>query len=176
MESNFYTSIKPLVTYLNIIGIVPYNFKNNKLHLSRFNVFYVMILLAIYATLLYFAIRMVHVELDATTATAHVLHIIVAVSQVAITLLNTIFQRGKFMELYKIIITCQGEFREIVDFPYGKIRHRMYKDMGLRLFGLLVTYAVLLNGFKGTYRNEVVIFIGRYFLVSVFAQFWKEYA
>lgn len=173
MDSNFYTSIKPLVIYLNIIGIVPYRFKNNKLQLSHFNIPYVLILLAIYATLFYSAIKMVHVELDATTATAHVLHVFVAVSQVTITLLNTIFRRGKFMELYKIIIACQAEFREIVDFPYDKIKHRMYKDMVLRLVGLTVTFGVLLNGFKATYQNQVVIFIGRYFFVDTRLQLFQ---
>lgn len=142
MELNFYASVKPLVIFLGVLGLVPFHFKNHKVCTAHFNSVYIGLLISIHLILSYEAISVQHKVIQKTALSFETISRTVYVTCVMAIFINTISRRKQFLQLLLGMIKCQNYFKEITHIHYKKIRRQMYIYAAI-LISVLTTNIVI---------------------------------
>lgn len=135
MEQHFYTSVKPLVIFFVILGLLPYYSKNKKMYTSRFNAAYVALLIAMYLIVLYDAFNVEGRKIPQTSATSMNILKTVNIVQTITTFINTIMRRKRFIKLSKAMLKCEDAFKEIMN-----ISKKRFTEKYIRIWQYLLLW------------------------------------
>lgn len=162
MGRNFYTSVKPIVIFMTILGIVPFYYKNNRLCTSLFNLGYVLLLIIMYLAVLYDAMSVKEFMLQQTAYTSYVIFKIMGITQTIAIFINTIAGRKKFIQLSDTMLKCGYAFKKLSHVSCKNIHEKIYVRALIFIIAIVVNYGIQLILCRRTYKNklsfDIVIF------------------
>lgn len=150
MEQNdFYRTIKPLVIFCRILGIVPYTFKNNQIQVSKYTVHYTVALSFIFLAMSSEALWMPSITFDsALVFSTEMAQFTAGTMQVLITLINTAAKKQTFKNLIRRFIENDQEFQQLYpSFAQEPIGEKLLRHSVIRLLNLIVTVAITIYAF-----------------------------
>lgn len=158
MQRNFYNTLKPLIIFLSCMGLVPYCFKNNKLHTPRFHSIHIAFLITMYFIVSYDAINAKYQAFQKTPLSSHMIIVAVSITQIMMILINTMTRKKKFARFSQTMLRCENDFREIMHIPHKEINRETYAYAAIFFVVVATTVGMQLRFLGGAYDNKLSIY------------------
>lgn len=149
-KDNFYYTIKPFLKRCKILGIVPYTFKNDQVQVSKYNIFYTLLIVILQLTS---ASEILWVPADESESrlitSIELLHTLATSLQVITIYINTEAKKQVFVDLLHAFTENGDELRRLNPlFTHQTLKNNLRINSALRIFNVVLGMALIIYEFR----------------------------